>query len=88
MKLEFSGQIFRKNTQDTGFHENPSSWSGQTDGHDEANSARFTILRMRVRNGSFPLRVLLAWIVFCSLLTMSLFSVQCTSSLHLRLISI
>jgi len=42
MKLEFSGQIFEKNSN-IKFHENPSSGSrvvpcGQTDRHDEANS--------------------------------------------------
>ena len=91
VELEFSGQIFEEYS-DIAFHENPSSGSGvvhvsgRTDRHDEVNSSHFAILRMRVKNGSFLMRILLVWIVFCSLLTVSPLPMQCTSSLHLRLI--
>jgi len=53
MKLEFSRQILEKYS-DINFYENPLSGirvipCGQTDGHDEANSNFFAILRTRLK---------------------------------------
>jgi hypothetical protein len=53
MNLDYTGQIFEKHSSSK-FHEKPSSGSrvvpcGQTDGHDEATSLFFAILRTRLK---------------------------------------